>query len=164
MVSELGRFPEEGKGYPLQYSGLENSMDFMSMGLRFHRRHRDDTQEERWRMVVWLFKGKKGSFSCCLCGGASFKCRGHSFTSMSEILKASSYTLLITQCDANKGKCCRLHKFIFLTGFHDAGMMPMCPWCRYIMAFCTLLSSLKQSQKMEGKGRWKRYTMVPRVF
>ena len=32
MVSELGRFPEEGKGYPLQYSGLENSMDFMSMG------------------------------------------------------------------------------------------------------------------------------------
>ena len=23
----LGRFPREGKGYPLQYSGLENSMD-----------------------------------------------------------------------------------------------------------------------------------------
>ena len=23
----LGRFPGEGKGYPLQYSGLENSMD-----------------------------------------------------------------------------------------------------------------------------------------
>ena len=22
-----GRFPGEGKGYPLQYSGLENSMD-----------------------------------------------------------------------------------------------------------------------------------------
>ena len=26
----LGRSPEEGKGYPLQYSGLENSMDCMS--------------------------------------------------------------------------------------------------------------------------------------
>ena len=26
-VPELGRYPGEGKGYPLQYSGLENSMD-----------------------------------------------------------------------------------------------------------------------------------------
>ena len=25
----LGRFPGEGKGYPLQYSGLENSMDYI---------------------------------------------------------------------------------------------------------------------------------------
>ena len=26
-ISELGRPPGEGKGYPLQYSGLENFMD-----------------------------------------------------------------------------------------------------------------------------------------
>ena len=26
-ISWLGRSPEEGKGYPLQYSGLENYMD-----------------------------------------------------------------------------------------------------------------------------------------
>ena len=26
-IPGLGRSPEEGKGYPLQYSGLENSMD-----------------------------------------------------------------------------------------------------------------------------------------
>ena len=26
-VPGLGRYPGEGKGYPLQYSGLENSMD-----------------------------------------------------------------------------------------------------------------------------------------
>ena len=26
-IPGLGRLPEEGKGYPLQYSGLENSMD-----------------------------------------------------------------------------------------------------------------------------------------
>ena len=26
-ISGLGRSPEEGNGYPLQYSGLENSMD-----------------------------------------------------------------------------------------------------------------------------------------
>ena len=28
MIPELGRFPGEGEGYPLQYSGLENSMDY----------------------------------------------------------------------------------------------------------------------------------------
>ena len=26
-IPGLGRYPEEGKGYPLQYSSLENSMD-----------------------------------------------------------------------------------------------------------------------------------------
>ena len=31
LIPGLGRFPGEGKGYPLQYSGLENSMD-ESMG------------------------------------------------------------------------------------------------------------------------------------
>ena len=28
LILGLGRFPGEGKGYPLQYSGLENSMDY----------------------------------------------------------------------------------------------------------------------------------------
>ena len=28
-IPELGRSPGEGKGYPLQYSGLENSMDYI---------------------------------------------------------------------------------------------------------------------------------------
>ena len=28
LIPGLGRSPEEGKGYPLQYSGLENSMDW----------------------------------------------------------------------------------------------------------------------------------------
>jgi len=27
LIPGLGRSPEEGKGYPLQYSDLENSMD-----------------------------------------------------------------------------------------------------------------------------------------
>ena len=31
FIPGLGRSPEEGKGYPLQYSGLENSM-----GCRVH--------------------------------------------------------------------------------------------------------------------------------
>ena len=31
-IPRLGRSPGEGKGYPLQYSGLENSMDCIVMG------------------------------------------------------------------------------------------------------------------------------------
>ena len=33
MVPGLGRPPEEGKGYPLQYSGLENSRDCIVHGV-----------------------------------------------------------------------------------------------------------------------------------
>jgi len=32
LIPGLGRSSGEGKGYPLQYSGLENSMDCISMG------------------------------------------------------------------------------------------------------------------------------------
>ena len=32
-VSGLGRSPGEGKGYPLQHSGLENSMDCVGCGV-----------------------------------------------------------------------------------------------------------------------------------
>ena len=32
-VPGLGRSPGEGKGYPLQYSGLENSMDYIVHGV-----------------------------------------------------------------------------------------------------------------------------------
>ena len=33
MILEFGRSPGEGKGYPLQYSGLENSMDYTIHGV-----------------------------------------------------------------------------------------------------------------------------------
>ena len=32
-IAGLGRFPGEGKGYPLQYSGLENSIDRIVHGV-----------------------------------------------------------------------------------------------------------------------------------
>ena len=32
-IPELGRSPGEGNGYPLQYSGLENSMDCIADGV-----------------------------------------------------------------------------------------------------------------------------------
>ena len=47
-IPGLGRSPEEGKDYPLQYSGLENSMDYVVHGVaksqtrlsHFHFQHR----------------------------------------------------------------------------------------------------------------------------
>ena len=33
LIPGLGRSPEEGIGYPLQYSGLQNSMDCIVLGL-----------------------------------------------------------------------------------------------------------------------------------
>ena len=33
LIPGLGRSPGEGKGYPLQYSGLENSMDHIVHGV-----------------------------------------------------------------------------------------------------------------------------------
>ena len=33
LIPGLGRSPGEGKGYPLQYSGLENSMDCILHGV-----------------------------------------------------------------------------------------------------------------------------------
>ena len=37
LIPGLGRSPTEGKGYPLQYSGLENSMDCIPVALLFPR-------------------------------------------------------------------------------------------------------------------------------
>ena len=34
LIPGLGRFPREGKGYPLQYSGLENSIDYSPWGTK----------------------------------------------------------------------------------------------------------------------------------
>ena len=33
LIPGSGRFPREGNGYPLQYSGLENSMDTIIHGV-----------------------------------------------------------------------------------------------------------------------------------
>ena len=39
LIPGLGRFPGEGKGYPLQYSGLENSMDCIVHGVAQRQTH-----------------------------------------------------------------------------------------------------------------------------
>ena len=48
MTPELGRSPGEGKGYPLQYSGLENSMDCSPWG----RKESDVTEQFSLHLVI----------------------------------------------------------------------------------------------------------------
>ena len=61
----LGRSPGEGKGYPLQYSGLENSMDYIVHGVIksqtkltftfFHFQKSSQTSEEKkegWKLQI----------------------------------------------------------------------------------------------------------------
>ena len=51
----LGRSPGEGQGYPLQYSGLENSTDYRPWG-----RKESDTTERLTQMVIKQRGGQKG--------------------------------------------------------------------------------------------------------
>ena len=47
MIPGLGRSPGEGKGYPLQYSGLENSMDYIVHGVAKSQTRLSDFQYTR---------------------------------------------------------------------------------------------------------------------
>ena len=42
LIPGLGRSPGEGKGYPLQYSGLENFMDYIVHGVTKSRTRLND--------------------------------------------------------------------------------------------------------------------------
>ena len=49
-IPGLGRSPGEGKGYPLQYSGLENSMNYIVHGVT-----KSQTQLSEFHLHVFLY-------------------------------------------------------------------------------------------------------------
>ena len=63
LIPGLGRSPGEGKGYPLQYSGLENAMDCIVHGVAnsptqlsdFHFQQSVDF-EHSLSMFIYLYK------------------------------------------------------------------------------------------------------------
>ena len=58
-IPGLGRSPGEGKGYPLQYSGLENSMDCIVLGVAKSQSWEAFTLQFTAIIKYWLY------FSCC---------------------------------------------------------------------------------------------------
>ena len=48
-VPGVGRSPGEGKGYPLQYSGLENSVDYSPWG------HKESDSTKRLSLVTFIY-------------------------------------------------------------------------------------------------------------
>ena len=66
LIPGLGRSPGEGNGYPLQYSGLENSMDCRVHGVAksgtqlsnftfFHFLHREANRRMFRTMIIFVF-------------------------------------------------------------------------------------------------------------
>ena len=50
LIPGLGRSPEEGKGYPFQYSGLENSMDCIVHGVT-----KSQTQQINFHSLIYIY-------------------------------------------------------------------------------------------------------------
>ena len=61
----LGRSPREWKGYPLQYSGLENSMDFIVHGVAKSQTQLNDF-DFHFHPTSHSYKPRCGSFQCPL--------------------------------------------------------------------------------------------------
>ena len=52
MIPGLGRSPGEGNVYPLQYSGLENSMDYIGHGIARSQTQLSDFQKKKSFQVL----------------------------------------------------------------------------------------------------------------
>ena len=55
-VPGMGRSPGEGKGYPLQYCGLENSMDCLVHGVTKSWTRLSDWTEMNWTKTIFLLR------------------------------------------------------------------------------------------------------------
>ena len=67
-IPELGRSPGEGNGYPLQYSGLEKSMDCV-----VHRVKKNWTQLSDFHFHLFSFKSVYTHIHKCMCVAAAAK-------------------------------------------------------------------------------------------
>ena len=73
LIPGLGQSPGEGKGYPLQYSGMENSMDYSPWG----RKELDTT--ERFSLSLSFFHIDMEILQCESPHGNNPNLRYHSF-------------------------------------------------------------------------------------
>ena len=55
LIPGLGRSPGEGKGYPLQYSGLENSIDYIVHGVTKSQTQLSNFQYNMYILPQYMF-------------------------------------------------------------------------------------------------------------
>ena len=55
-IPGLGRFPGEGKGHPLQYSGLENSKDYIVHGVA---KSQTQLSDFHFHFILKIYTNKK---------------------------------------------------------------------------------------------------------
>jgi len=53
LIPGLGRSPGEGNGYPLQYSGLKNTMDCIVLGVAKSRTLLSSFHFHAWTKLIW---------------------------------------------------------------------------------------------------------------
>ena len=63
-IPGLGKFPEEGDGYPLKYSGLENSMDRGAWRATVHRVAKSQTRLRNFHFHMQVNMGGKKTEVC----------------------------------------------------------------------------------------------------
>ena len=59
-IPGLERAPGEGNGYPLQYSGLENSMDYIVHGITMSWTRLSDFHFTSFLHLVWCYYRERG--------------------------------------------------------------------------------------------------------
>ena len=75
-IPGLGRFPGEGKGYPLQYSGLENFMDYSVHGVAKSPMRMRDCHFTLWLYIFTTaskyFFNSLHTWKCIVCSSLLF--------------------------------------------------------------------------------------------
>jgi len=95
LIPGLGRSPGEGKGYPLQYSGLENSMDWIVHGVTKSRSRLSDGSSLllcRFSLVVASGAALRCSVRASHCGGFSWARALGAWASEAVVHRLSSCT------------------------------------------------------------------------
>ena len=139
LIPKLGRSPGEGKGYPLQYSGLENSMDCIVMG--------SQRVEHNW--VTFTFHMIRNFFKNCIVkysiqflspsnrvslpeGKACYQCVPtdifsllllifHTYTNMNTSFSVNGITLYILFCILT------FFTYMFLMSSHEKNILSNIP-------------------------------------
>ena len=98
-IPRLGRSPGEGKGYPLQYSGLENSMDFIVHGVMKSQTQTLQAKRE-WQDIFKVLKGKNLQPRLLYLARISFKIDGEikSFSDKQKLRDSAPPNQLYNKC------------------------------------------------------------------